>query len=106
MFIAMNNFRVQPGQEAEFERRWRERETYLDKVPGFVEFALLKGDNPGEYISHTTWEDRQAFEAWTKSDAFTMGHRQGGSVANVLAGHPEAKFYEVVLAQRAAERVG
>ena len=76
MFIAMNNFRVNPGQEAAFETRWRERETYLDQVPGFIEFALLRGDEPGEYISHTVWRDRASFDAWTKSEAFTAGHRQ------------------------------
>ena len=100
MFIAMNNFRVNPGQEGTFEQRWRERETYLGSVPGFIEFALLKGDVAGEYISHTVWESRAAFEAWTRSESFTAGHRQGGSMAGVLAGHPEAKLYEAVLVER------
>ncbi|MGD9892390.1 MAG: antibiotic biosynthesis monooxygenase, partial [Dehalococcoidia bacterium] len=36
MFIAMNNFKVAPGREADFEERWRDRETYLNQVPGFV----------------------------------------------------------------------
>lgn len=101
MFIAMNNFKVAPGREAEFEARWRDRETYLDQVSGFIQFALLKGDAPGEYISHTTWESRQAFEDWTKSEAFTMGHRQGGSMAGILTTHPEPKFFDAVLVQRA-----
>lgn len=100
MFIAMNNFKVNPGREGEFEQRWRERETYLDQVPGFVEFALLKGDTPGEYVSHTVWEDREAFVNWTKSESFTAGHRQGGSVAGVLATHPEVRLYEAVLVER------
>src|SRR5690606_17650028 len=84
MFIAMNNFKVNPGREADFETQWRSRESYLDGVPGFIEFALLKGDEPGEYVSHTVWQDREAFIAWTQSQAFTSAHRQG-SVAGVLA---------------------
>lgn len=98
MFIAMNKFQIVPGQEGEFERRWRERETYLDKVPGFVQFALLKGDNEGEYISHTIWQDRDAFVAWTKSQNFVNGHRQG-STAGVIAGHPVVSLYEAVLVE-------
>jgi heme-degrading monooxygenase HmoA len=103
MFIAMNNFTVVKGREADFERQWRERKTYLDTVPGFVEFALLKGDSEGEYISHTVWQDRAAFVAWTRSEAFTAGHRQG-SIAGILDGHPVAKLYEAILVERRGER--
>ena len=67
MFIAMNRFRVLPGQGETFERIWRERDSYLAGVPGFVQFVLLRGDE-GEYISHSTWESREAFDAWTESD--------------------------------------
>ena len=43
MFIAMNRFRVAKGCEATFEQVWMSRDSHLDKVPGFVEFHLLKG---------------------------------------------------------------
>ncbi|MEO0814422.1 MAG: antibiotic biosynthesis monooxygenase, partial [Myxococcota bacterium] len=43
MFIAMNRFRIRPGREAEFETIWRERDSYLEDVPGFQSFRLLKG---------------------------------------------------------------
>ena len=102
MFIAMNNFQVAPGREAEFEARWRGRETLLDRVPGFLQFALLKGETEGEYISHSLWESRAAFEAWTRSEAFAAGHRQG-TVAGVLEGPPHVKLYDVILEQRRAE---
>ena len=42
MFIAMNRFRVAKGSEAAFEQVWHSRDSHLDKVPGFVEFHLLK----------------------------------------------------------------
>jgi heme-degrading monooxygenase HmoA len=99
MFIAMNHFRVAAGKEEEFERIWRTRETYLNDVPGFVRFALLRGDAPGEYISHSTWESRDAFIAWTQSPAFVQGHRQGGSLMGVLQGPPQVKTYEAVIEQ-------
>ncbi|MCA9846873.1 MAG: antibiotic biosynthesis monooxygenase [Dehalococcoidia bacterium] len=101
MFIAMNRFQVHPERSDEFERSWRERDSYLAEVPGFVEFALLKGDNPGEYISHSRWESRDAFKAWTQSDAFTRAHASGLS-EDVLADHPRVSMYESVLEARAS----
>ena len=55
MFIAMNNFKIVPGKEQEFEEVWKNRETHLQDVPGIVRFALLRGDTQGEYVSHSTW---------------------------------------------------
>jgi hypothetical protein len=43
MFIAMNRFRVKRGAEDAFEKVWLSRDLYLERVPGFVEFHLLKG---------------------------------------------------------------
>jgi len=105
MYIAMNNFKVAKGREADFEAQWATRESYLKDVPGFVEFALLRGDAEGEYASHTVWESRDAFIAWTQSQAFVNAHRQG-SVGGILDGHPQLKTYEAILVQRAPERVG
>ena len=102
MFIAMNNFKVAEGQGPEFERIWRERETYLDGVPGFVRFALLRGDAPGEYISHSTWESRDAFLAWVASPEFAKGHAQG-SLKGVIDGPPQVKLYDAVITQGAGQ---
>tara|TARA_B100000809_G_scaffold256236_1_gene295930 strand:- start:360 stop:698 length:339 start_codon:yes stop_codon:yes gene_type:complete len=99
MFIAMNRFSVDPEQGHVFESVWRERESYLGGLEGFVQFALLKGDEPGVYISHTTWATRDAFEAWTKSEHFTNAHRQAGSATGVILGHPEVSYYEAVLVE-------
>ena len=99
MFVAMNNFRVVSGKGEEFERIWKERESYLSEVPGFVAFALLRGDVDGEYISHSTWQDRDAFMAWTQSDAFVKGHRQGGSLMGVLEGPPQVTMYDAVIVE-------
>ena len=42
MFIAMNRFQVKKGCEHDFQHVWFSRDTYLDAVPGFIEFQLLK----------------------------------------------------------------
>lgn len=98
MFVAMNRFRVKEGQGEAFEKIWRERESYLKDVVGFVRFALLKADAPGEYISHSTWRDRESFIAWTQSPAFAAGHRQG-SLMGVLDGPPAVALYEAVIVE-------
>jgi heme-degrading monooxygenase HmoA len=91
MYVAMNHFRVQPDRGADFETAWRERESYLDSVPGFVSFHLLRGavepDGMLAYASHTIWEDEPAFRAWVDSDAFRKAHAQG-KLGSILAGPP------------------
>jgi heme-degrading monooxygenase HmoA len=104
MFVAMNNFKIAAGQEDAFEQVWRDRESYLKGVPGFVQFALLRGDE-GEFISHSTWESRDAFMAWTQSEAFVKGHRQAGSLQGVVAGPPHLKTYDAVIVETSAGRV-
>src|SRR5271170_4358957 len=81
MFIAMNRFRVTKGCEASFEQVWLSRDTHLDEVPGFVVFHLLKGPEAEDhtlYASHTVWENRAVFEAWTKSETFRAAHSRAG----------------------------
>jgi heme-degrading monooxygenase HmoA len=97
IFIAMNHFDVDPARSDEFEARWGERESYLTEVPGFLRFALLRGDEPGDYVSHSTWESRSAFEAWTRSEAFRKAHQQARMPEGVLRGHPKLQTFEAVL---------
>ena len=99
MFIAMNRFEVRKGRETDFETVWRERDTHLDQVPGFVEFHLLKGPQSDEftlYSSHTLWRSRQQVEDWTKSEAFRLAHRNAGDNAGMYLGHPNFEGFEVV----------
>jgi Antibiotic biosynthesis monooxygenase len=44
MFIAMNRFRIASGREQDFESIWRNRQSYLEEVPGFIE-SLLRGSS-------------------------------------------------------------
>ena len=81
MFIAMNRFRIAPGHEAEFEELWRSRESHLAGVPGFREFHLLRGPSETDhtlFASHSVWDSREAFDAWTQSEAFRRAHANAG----------------------------
>ena len=100
MFVAMNRFRIARGREADFERVWAERDTHLDGVPGFLEFRLLRGPEAGDhtlYASHSIWTDRDAFEAWTRSEAFRKAHAGAGERRDLYLGHPEFEGFETVL---------
>src|SRR5947209_20504250 len=99
MYIAMNRFRVSKGSEAAFEQVWLSRDTHLDKVPGFVEFHLLRGPELEDhtlYASHTVWANHAAFEAWTKSAAFRAAHQRAGDNKPLYLGHPQFEGFEVV----------
>lgn len=100
MFVAMNRFKIARGREEEFVEIWRKRDSYLDEVPGFREFHLLKGpgfDDHTLFASHSIWDSRQAFEAWTRSEAFRKAHAQAGTTKGIYLGPPQFEGFEAVL---------
>ncbi|MBB5223022.1 heme-degrading monooxygenase HmoA [Amaricoccus macauensis] len=99
MYVAMNRFRVQLGSEGAFEDVWRNRKGRLDEMDGFVEFHLLRGPEREDhtlYASHTVWRDRDAFEAWTKSEQFRDAHKSAGAHKPLYLGHPEFEGFASV----------
>lgn len=100
MFIAMNRFRVALGQEGAFEEVWRSRDSHLAGVPGFREFHLLRGATTADhtlFASHSVWESRTAFEAWTRSDAFRQAHANAGTAKPLYLGPPQFEGFDRVL---------
>lgn len=98
-FIAMNRFRIALGREAEFEQIWRERETNLPGMPGFVAFHLLRGPSNEEFAlfaSHTVWASRQHFDDWTNSEAFRRSHGSAARSTGLYLGPPQFEGFEVV----------
>jgi heme-degrading monooxygenase HmoA len=100
MFIAMNRFRIARGFEEMFEELWRSRDSQLGGVPGFRTFQLLRGPSSESetlYASHSTWESREAFEAWTRSEAFVKAHAQARAPKGTYLSHPQFEGFEVIL---------
>ena len=98
MFIAMNRFRVARGSEAEFEQVWLTRDSHLHKVPGFIEFHLLKGPEAEDhtlYASHSVWASYAVFEDWTKSEAFRAAHHKAGDNKVLYVAPPQFEGFEV-----------
>ncbi len=82
-----------------FDTVWLSRDSHLDRVPGFVEFPLLRGperDDHGLYASHTVWESKEAFTAWTQSEHFRAAHRNAGDNKPLYLGHPEFEGFAVL----------
>lgn len=99
MFIAMNRFKVLPGQETAFEAVWLGRDIHLGLSPGFICFHLLRGPTNEDHTlfsSHTVWRSREDFEAWTRSEAFRASHRDAGENKPLYLGHPNFEGFEVI----------
>lgn len=100
MYIAMNRFKIAIGSEDEFTEIWRNRDSRLRELPGFVSFALLRGDTFDDYTlfsSHTVWESQDHFTAWTKSQQFRDAHKNAGNHSVQYLGHPQFEGFTVVL---------
>src|SRR5262245_46506700 len=100
-FIAMNRFQVATGSEADFEDVWRNRDSSLSKVSGFVEFRLLRGRENVEggytlFASHTIWKSEADFLNWTKSEEFRAAHRNAGDRKAMYKGPPVFEGFNVV----------
>ncbi|HXV29845.1 MAG TPA: antibiotic biosynthesis monooxygenase [Sinorhizobium sp.] len=101
MYFAMNRFRVALGQEEAFEAVWKGRDSSLAEMPDFIEFHLLRGESMPEegytpFISKSTWESKDAFIAWTKSENFRAAHRNAGDNRAMYLGPPKFEGYTVV----------
>jgi len=89
VFVAMNRFSVEKGQEIAFEQRWKNRESKLLEYPGFIFFNMLrrdatKADDGYNYISMTIWENKDSFQNWRSSDKTSHGS------SNTASSQPES----------------
>ncbi|KQV38176.1 MULTISPECIES: antibiotic biosynthesis monooxygenase [unclassified Rhizobium] len=101
MFYAMNRFRIAIGHEEAFEAVWKNRDSSLSEVQGFIEFRLLRGDSVPEegytlFVSNSTWKDRDAFIGWTKSENFRAAHKSAGDNRAMYLGPPKFEGFSVV----------
>lgn len=101
MYIAMNRFKVAAGSEDAFEDVWRNRDSSLKDMPGFVEFHLLRGPRDEEegytlFASHTVWRSEEDFSAWTKSQNFRDAHKNAGNNKVLYKGHPVFEGFNMV----------
>ena len=63
---------------------------------------MLKGPESQDgttvlYASHTIWETKDHFIAWTRSEHFRNAHKNAGSNKHLYAGPPHFEGFESVL---------
>ena len=100
MFLAMNRFKIVKGKEDKFEQIWKERDTHLKGVKGFIKFNLMKGSFEEDfslYASHSIWESKEAFIDWTKSDAFKLAHKNAGAHKDLYLGPPNLETFDQII---------
>mgnify|MGYP001241368755 CR=1 FL=1 len=100
MFIAMNRFKVLKGKEILFEEIWKNRDSHLEKVTGFINFNLIKGKDSDDFVlyaSHSVWKSEKDFINWTRSESFRMAHKDSGKHKDVYKGHPEFEGFNVII---------
>ncbi|MBI78476.1 MAG: antibiotic biosynthesis monooxygenase [Rhodospirillaceae bacterium] len=100
MYVAINRFKIILGRENDFEKIWHGRDIHLDKVPGFIEFHLLKSKNNAKhalYTSQSTWISEDDFSNWTKSDSFRQAHKGADRHSDIYLGHPKFEGFEVIM---------
>ena len=73
MFIAMNRFKVKPDCAEEFEQVWRQRESYLDQMRGFVEgmFPRYQRQN---YLALALNSSRRFLDQAASLEPWTAGY--------------------------------
>ena len=100
MYIAMNRFKIKQGEESRFIDIWRDRDSLLKQVPGFVRFNLLQSATQDGYTlfaSHAEWASEEAFQSWTTSEAFRKAHANAGANRDIYLGPPQLECFTAVL---------
>lgn len=115
MFISINHIPVKAGREADFEKRFRERDRSVEKQPGFHSLDVLKpgsrmimGSAPescgNEYQVLTRWTDEAAFKSWIGSDSFKQSHSRDID-PTMFDGKSYLTFHEAVEGASAAQGI-
>ena len=77
-FVAINYISAKDEYKERFEQLFATRAHAIDRVPGFIDMAVLKPkDGQSEYLIMSFWEHEKAFHDWTKSPEFLEGHKRG-----------------------------
>ena len=65
----------------------------------YKNFNLIKGDtneNYSLYSSHSTWDSKEDFINWTKSEAFRLAHKNAAQHRDLYLGPPDFEGFKVI----------
>lgn len=98
MITVANRIYVSPEYMDAFEKVFRERAKLVDRMPGFISNQVLRPVNDGDpYVVFTIWSSREDFMNWVRSEEFTKGHAQSGTLPKEAYFKPNAlEMHEVL----------
>jgi len=97
VFVTMSRIPVREDHWTDVEERLRNRLGLVDLAPGFVRNIVLRpAGGTDAHIVMTLWENREAFETWTKSDAFIQAHYRGNQAKEAFKGPGTLEVFEAV----------
>lgn len=98
MFVVCNRVQVNPAHAEQFEKLFLSRSHMVDKSPGFVSFQLMRPDKTDDsYVVMVTWQSKDYYKEWLKSDAFKQGHSRTGSLPDdTFMGPQRVETYELL----------
>ncbi|GGE70084.1 antibiotic biosynthesis monooxygenase [Priestia taiwanensis] len=103
MYIVTNTIRVKTGFGDELIARFKETKA-IQEFEGFVRLELWRTEGVTEFEELkvcTTWDKKESFEAWFKSESFKKAHSgKKGKSGNVIGS--DIHKYEVVVEHAAA----
>lgn len=104
-FVAINVLTVPAERREVLEQRFASRAGEVDTTPGFQAFELLRpADGEDRYFVYTRWDSKDAFTAWTESQAFGKGHAQQSSSAPAASGAELLTFEVAERSERPADQ--
>ncbi len=105
MFVVCNRVTVNPERAEAFEALFLSRAGMVDGMPGFVSFQLLRPAKTEDgYMVMVTWESKEHYHGWLKSESFHKGHTRTGTLPeDTFLGPQKIELYELL---EQTERVG
>lgn len=86
-------YEVIPGKEEEFERGFVGVLKLLKTLPGHIESHMYEDvESVGSYVILSSWQRKEDFEAFLKSDAFKQAVAWGK--AEILRSRPRHQVYQ------------
>ena len=68
MIAIFNSLPVKEGAADRVVERFRESRGNVQGFPGFISMEVLRADAGDEVLVVTRWRDREAFDAWVRSE--------------------------------------
>lgn len=100
MIVVSNHVQISESHADTFVQRLKNSYGIEDQ-PGFVELRLLQPIDAEGYITATTWESMDDYEAWKDGDAFEQAHADRSADETFTAPN-EVEIHEIAV-KRTAE---